>query len=211
MKNSLVIFFICAFNLLCNAQVFDGYGIKAGWGITNHDWQYVAPINGKLTWDNNSGFSIRAFTDFTLYRYVGLEAEIGYAQKGAKYKIPITTNSQPDGTGEYVDINNRLNYLSFSAVGKFKYNMSLISPYIIIGPQYNYLLSKQVSSLDKIVYDKFRNSSLGIVLGAGSEIKVLSVDFIAEYLYARDVTNNYNQSNIEIKNYSHTFLIGIKI
>jgi len=211
LKNLFLAVFICAFSIACYAQALNGYGLKAGWGITNHDWQYTAFSNGKSIWDNNNGFSARVFTDFSIYRYIGLETEIGYSQKGAKYKIPITTNTQPDGTGEFINIDNRLNYLTFSVMGKFKYDMNLVSPYFIIGPQYNYLLNKQISKVFQSVYDNFENNSLGFAAGVGAEINFTAITVLAEYLYARDLTNNYNQSTIEIKNYSHTFLIGIKL
>lgn len=192
-------------------QSIDGYGIKVGWGLTNHSWEYDPSINVKLDWENNSGITARAFADISFLSFLNVEAEIGYAQKGAKYKIAVTTMTQPDGTGEFININNRLNYLSLSLMGKVKYKLELFTPYIVLGPEYNYLLSKQIEQGFEIVYDKFKKDIFGFTVGIGSEIKLLPVNIIVEYRYSKDLTNNYDSATIDIKNYSHTILIGVEL
>jgi len=211
MKKFFLILFLFILNITSNGQSIDGYGIKIGWGITNHSWEYDPAINVKLDWENNSGITARAFADISFLSFLNVEGEIGYAQKGAKYKIAFTTMSQPDGTGEFRDINNRLNYLSVSILAKYKYNLVLFTPYIVLGPEYNYLLSKQIKPGFEIVYDKFRKNVFGYSAGIGTEIKLLPVNIIVEYRFSQDLTNNYDSSTINIKNYSHTFLIGIEI
>lgn len=211
MKKFFLILFLILLNTLIFGQSIDGYGVKIGWGFTNHSWEYNPSIYGKLDWENNSGVTVRAFADISFSSFLNMEGEIGYAQKGAKYKIAITTITQPDGTGEYRIINNRLNYLSISLMGKVKYNLELFTPYIVLGPEYNYLLNKQIEKGFEVVYDKFKKNIFGFSLGIGSEIKLLSANIIVEYRYSKDLTNNYDSSTIDIKNYSHTLLIGVEL
>ena len=211
MKKIFLILFVCCLTAAASyGQCLNGSGIKIGFGLTNQSWKYNDP-NFELEWENNSGILAKVFRDFNLLSFLSLEGEVGYAQKGIKDKIAITSPSHPEGTGEFMNINNRLNYLSASLMGKLKYNLNLFTPYLIAGPEYNYLLSKKIEPGYEVIYDGFKSSAVGFTIGLGSEVKLLPINFLIEYRYSRDLTNNYESSNIEIKNYSHSFLIGIKI
>ena len=210
MKKIFLIIFVCCLTTASYGQCLNGSGIKIGFGLTNQSWKYNDP-NIELEWENNSGILAKVFRDFNLLSFLNLEGEVGYAQKGIKDKIAITSPSHPEGTGEFMNINNRLNYLSASLMGKLKYNLKLFAPYLIAGPEYNYLLSKKIEPGYEVIYDGFKSSAVGFTIGLGSEVKLLPINFLIEYRYSRDLTNNYESSNIEIKNYSHSFIIGIKI
>ena len=210
MKELFLIFFLCCLTATSYGQYLNGSGIKIGFGLTNQSWKYDDP-NIKLGWENSSGILAKAFRDFNLLSFLSLEGEVGYAQKGIKDKIAITSPSHPEGTGEFMNINNRLNYLSASLMSKLKYNLKLFAPYLIVGPEYNYLLSKKIEPGFEVIYDGFKRNAVGFTIGFGSEINLLPINILIEYQYSRDLTNNYESSNIEIKNYSHSFLIGIKL
>lgn len=186
------------------SQSIAGYGIKMGWGFTNHSWEYKPSSNGTLDWDNNSGVTARAFADFSFSSLLNVECEIGYAQKGAEYKI-FRDNEL------YRDIRSRLNYLSVSLMGKIKYNSASFVPYIILGPEYNYLLNKQIDQVFESDYDKLKRDIFGFSIGIGTETKLLPVNIIVEYRYSGDLTNSSDISATEIKNYSHSILIGMKL
>lgn len=209
MKKNQIIIFLFILSGVSISQTIDAYGIKLGIGLSNHSWKYNASPGFNLNWGNNYGITARVFVDISFLSFLNVEGEIGYVPKGTKDKIPITTASQPDGTGEYININNRLNYLSISLLAKYKYHLELFTPYIILGPEYNYLLSKQIDQGFEIVYDKFRKNLWGFTVGVGSEIKLMPFNLLIEYRYSRDLTNNYELSTIDIKSYSHTFLIGV--
>ena len=211
MKKITFIFLLFVFSVPSFSQSIDTYGIKLGLGLSNHKWEYNTSPSFNVNWDNNYGITARAFVDISFLSFLNVEGEIGYVPKGVKDKIPITTTSQPDGTGKYIDVNNRLNYLSISLLAKYKYNLELFTPYIIFGPEYNYLLSKQIYQGFEIIYDKFRKNLWGFTVGVGSEIKLLPINLLIEYRYSRDLTNSYELSTIDIKNYSHTFLIGVEL
>jgi hypothetical protein len=205
----LVLLFI--FSISTYAQITPSYGLKIGLGITNHSWEYQPPINGKLDWDNNYGVSIRAFADVAFSNIFGVGGEIGYSQKGIRKTIPVTTVQNPDGIGESINITNKLDYLSFSLMGKIKIETDLLSPYILIGPQYNRLLSSNIAKGFEIVYDHFEKDIFSITVGLGSEFQLFSINALLEYRYERDISNSSKLSTIEIKNYSHIFLVGIKL
>ncbi len=210
MKKLFLILFFLFLNMASYGQSLDGYGFKIGLSITNQNWDYK-DLNQDLEWENSSGILAKVFGEASLLPFLNAVSEVGYAQKGVKDKIEITTPSEPWGTGEFMNINNRLNYLSVSLMGKLKYSLSLFAPYIVFGPEYNYLMSKEVEAGFGGVYDKFKKNGLGYTIGVGSEVKLLPIHILVEYRYARDLANNYELTNIEIKNYSHSFLIGIKM
>lgn len=210
MKTLFMIIFLIAFAFNIDAQIITNYGLKLGMGISNQSWDYQADINSDF--DNKVGISPRIFLSFLNIPFFQLQAELGYLQKGFEDKIPITTIVQPDGTGEFITVNNRLNYLSFSALAKLKYENEILTPYIIIGPQLNVLLSKNIEKGWEVVFDSFKENNIGLSIGVGTEIKnVLPISILLEYRYESDFIDNYDSSNINIKNYSHILLLGVQI
>lgn len=210
MKLLFVIIFLAIFNFNVKAQIISDYGLKFGVGISNLSWVYEPDFNLEL--DNKLGFSPRIFADFFNFSFIQLEGEIGYLRKGFEEKIPITTITQPDGTGKFITTNIALDYLSISALVKLKYELVMFSPYIIVGPQLNFLLNKNIEKGWEVVFDKFKENNIGISIGAGSEIKnILPVSILLEYRYERDFIDNFDSPNINIKNYSHVILLGVKI
>jgi len=210
MKTLVILISLIIFTCNSNAQILSSYGFKLGVGISNQSWDYHADVN--MDWKNKIGISPRIFADFLNYSFFQLEGEIGFLKKGFEDKVPITTMTQPDGTGEYITVNNGLNYLIISVLAKLKYKLGMFSPYIIVGPQFNLLLSKNIQKGWGVVLDKFKENNIGISVGVGSEIKnILPISILVEYRYERDFIDNYDSPNIDIKNYSHVILLGIKI
>lgn len=209
MKQSLIIIFLVFCQIILPAQIFSGYGVKAGIGFSNHSWDYST--GSKLNFDYKTGFSPRLYADFLDLRLFKTQVEIGYIRKGFTFKVPVTSAANPDGTGEFLANNGNLDYLLISALAKLKFDVKLFTPYIIAGPQLNLLLNKSADDGWKVVYEKLNKSNIDISLGAGTEIKLLlPVSFLVEYRYERDLKDNHDSPDIDIKNYSHVILIGIK-
>jgi len=164
-----------------------------------------------MDYDNKTAISPRIFADFFNISFLQLEGEIGYLRKGFERKIPITTMTQPDGTGEFITTNVSLDYLSISALAKLKYETGMISPYIILGPQLDILFNKSTPGWE-IIFDRFSNANICLSIGVGAELKnILSIPLLVEYRYERDLMDNYDSPNIDILNYSHVILVGIRI
>jgi len=210
MKLILTLILLTIFTFNSKGQIISNYGVKLGVGISNHSWIYSQNYN--LEFDNKIGISPRIFADFFNYRFFQVEGEIGYLRKGFTQKIPITTMTQPDGTGEFITTNVALDYLLISALAKFKYELEIFSPYIIIGPQIDFLINKNVDKGWELIYDRFSNANIDLSIGIGTDIKnIFPISLLIEYRYERDFMDNYDHPNVNIKNYSHVILIGIKI
>lgn len=79
-------------------------------------------------------------------------------------------------------------------------------------PQLNILLNKKIEKGWEVVFNTFKENNIGLSFGAGTEINNLfSIVILLEYRYETDFMDNYDSPNINIKNYSHVILLGIKI
>jgi hypothetical protein len=202
---SKVLVFIMCWTVFINAQVFSDYGLKIGMGISNQDWTND-DIN--MNFENQKGITARIFANIVDYSYLSLLGEISYSGKGFKESVEYTTIENPGGTGVYKKFNIRLNYISLSFLGKLKYDYSIFSPYILLGPQYNYLFDKQIDQEFNVAFSDFNEHNIGISTGMGTEIRIGKINLLCEYRYERDFTNS-SATAFKMLNYSHNFLTGI--
>lgn len=190
------------------AQLVNGYGIKLGMGITNHTW-HIKSADFDLDWKNNTGISARVFADFLNFPNFNIEGEIGPSQKGAGLEVFFTGPEDPAPLVKR-KLTNRLFYISAALMGKAKYNLGMFTPYLLLGPQFNYLIGKDLNMAIAWPFYHFKNNIFGYTAGAGTELKIMSVSFLVEYRFEKDLTNNYDLSSLDIKNYSHSVLLGVK-
>lgn len=210
MKAILTVIFLSLFTINNNCQIISGYGVKLGAGISNQFWDYEI-VGSYMDYDSKMAVSPRLFADFFNISFLQLEGEIGYLRKGFTEKLPVTTMIQPYGTGEFITTDVSLDYLSISALAKLKYEAGMISPYLILGPQLDILFNKSTLGWD-VIFDKFSNANICMSIGGGVELNnILSIPLILEYRYERDLMDNYDSPNIDILNYSHVILLGIRL
>jgi hypothetical protein len=220
-----------------NAQIVNGFGIKSGVTSASHTWSYHT-YDTQTTPDFLTGISARAFADFLNIPFFNIEAEIGFSQKGAKLRYQYWRSQyNPLGfyddikTDEFRTVNNRLNYINVSLMGKIKYEFGMVTPYLLMGPQFNYLVGKDIEGNDseviqsrrrddytafsytifplKDVYNRLYKDIWGFSAGLGSLIRTHNINFLVEYRFERDITYNYCETP-EFRNYSHSLLIGIQ-
>ncbi len=130
-------------------------------------------------------------------------------QKGIQKEIEKTTGEYPDGTGEMVTWKLGINYLNLSLLAKPSFNLGIVEPYILVGPRLDYELNKSVDYDDASFYDEFKKSRSGIKLGLGTEVKIVSLKFLAEFVYDIDFSELYKNENVEITSGSFDFRIGV--
>ncbi|MGE5432952.1 MAG: outer membrane beta-barrel protein [Syntrophomonadaceae bacterium] len=229
----IIILFNCFIIVPINAQIINEYGIKSGMAYASHTWGY---LNFDTQTNPNflTGISARAFADFLNTSYFNIEAEIGFSQKGANLNYyNLLPRPLPNGdvdfppTDEFTTTQNRLNYVNVSLMGKIKYEFGIFAPYLLLGPQFNYLVGKDIGQngyetmdfrngkghlifpIDPI-YNRLYKDIWGFSTGLGSVIKLLRINLLVEYRFEKDITYNYNESPI-FRNYSHSFLIGVQL
>jgi opacity protein-like surface antigen len=183
---SLLIALLILFSFSSQAQILSGYGVKLGVGVSNQSWTNP-PYFDDMGYKNKTGLSARLFADVLDFTFFEFEGELGFTRKGFTDDIPVTTAVNPYGTGEIFSISNSLDYLSISVLAKIKYNVGAVTPYLIAGPQMNFLVHKNVEKGWKVFFDKFEKSNLGFSAGAGIELlKILPVSILAEYRFEKD-------------------------
>ena len=205
----IFVIMICSFSY---AQLVNGYGIKIGGTIANQNWEKKNAF-ADFNPDHRLGINAGVYTEFLNLPLFGIISELNYTQKGMKLELPLTTFDDPDGSsGKTKSIFNRIDYLSFAIEGKFKFNMSLLRPYIFVGPRVDIYLNKKVEKSLDVIYNDLENQIYGLSLGIGSELNnKLPVNLLVELQYNYDFTLAYESGLYEIKNKSLDFKIGIKL
>ncbi|MFO7445116.1 MAG: outer membrane beta-barrel protein [Ignavibacteriaceae bacterium] len=193
--------------LLCSvteAQLIRGYGLKIGGTVANQVWDNSTGIN--LDPENKLGFNIGAFAEFLDVPFFSVVGEINYVRKTNKDELSVTTVDNPEGTGEIRDYETGASFLNISLLGKLRTNLVLLSPYIIAGPKIDITLDK-INDFD--MPDSFNSELIGMKAGIGTEINLVAVTLLAEFIYDFNFNPLYDSDFLEIKTSSFDFRIGV--
>ncbi len=192
------------------AQLIRGYGIKLGTTISSQTWEYVPALNFTFEPDNRIGLNIGIFAELLNNPIISIVTELNYIQKGMKEEVPVTTPSQPDGTGEFVTWDTRIDYINLSAFGKLRLNLGIVSPYVIAGPKIDFEINKEHSLDDTNIFENnFNKNRIGFKVGIGTEINLMSLNLLAEILYDADFNELYENEFLKVTSNSIDFRIGL--
>ena len=177
MKRFFLALILVTFISTSQAQFVRGYGIKLGTTVSNQDWEYVPSLNVTLNPDNRLGLNIGFFAELLNNPILSIVTEVNYVQKGMKTDIEKTTVSNPDGTGEFITWDTRVDYINLSALGKIRVKLGIVSPYVIAGPKIDFEINK-VFSLNEAnsVEENFNKNRIGFKVGIGAEINLMSLN-----------------------------------
>ena len=213
MKIFLFLFSIILFVTSAESQIIKSYGLKLGVTSANQKWDYS--INSGFSKasfdsDNRIGLNIGLFTEFLDIPFISIVTEVNYFQKGMKEQIPETSAPQPDGTGNFITWDTRVDYINISAFGKLRYDLGVLTPYVLLGPKIDFELNKK-NSLGPVneVEKNFKNNRFGFKLGVGSEINLGSIHLLAELLYDIETNELYKSENLKVNSNSFDVRVGI--
>jgi hypothetical protein len=137
--------------------------------------------------------------------------EVQYTQKGMSESLPITTESQPEGTGEFITKRPRVDYLSIPVLAKVRFSMPVIVPYLVVSPRLDFLLSKKGEGYDAVI-NKFKTTGFGAALGVGVEVtSLLPISLLAEFRYNPSFDDAFSNSFLTVKNRSLDLLLGVRL
>jgi len=209
MKKIYLILILFTFISNSQAQLIRGFGVKIGATIANEDWDY-SYLPTDFEPDNRWGLNLGVFTEFLNIPYFSLVTELNYVQKGMTEEFPVTTTTNPDGTGEYITWDTRVDYLNLSALGKFRLDLSRFIPYILLGPKIDFEINQE-NSLDwtNVVEENFNEVMYGFKIGIGSEVELGTFNLFAEILYDYNFNELYENENLIVTANSVDFRIGI--
>jgi hypothetical protein len=194
---------------MTHAQLVRGYGIKLGTVAANQTWKYTgAP---ELTTSERWGVTGGVYIELLDLPVIGVVGEIQYTQKGMKFSIPVTTASQPEGTGQFITLSPKVDYLSVPVLAKVRLPFPAFSPYIIAGPRMDLLLSKRGDGFDAVV-DEFKSTEVGGTFGVGVELRtLLPVGLLAEIRYNPSFRDAFKSEFLSVRNHSFDFLVGLQL
>lgn len=195
----LALMIITGFNY---AQLIRGYGIKVGTTISKQDWEFGGSLPNKDF--QKTGFNAGVFAEFLNVPFVSIVTELNYVQKGLKSDLPVTTATNPDGTGEKLE--GSINYFNITALGKLRYNLGILNPYIAAGPKMDFELNRNSTLKDM---QDIKKNRFGVKVGLGTEIVLPSFNLLAEFIYDTDFSELTDTQGLKIKTRSYDLRIGI--
>lgn len=191
---------------LAHAQLRQYLGLKIGAVAANETWTGFA--SGVHT-ENRWGFTVDAFADVPFFNFFSAQGEVQYTQKGTSF--PQTILSPSGGQIQYRTVSPRIDYISIPLLAKFMVPLKSFTPYVLVGPRFDFLVGKAPDGLGGII-DYYDNMDYGLTVGAGVEIDSLfPFGILAEFRYNPNSYNSYDNGGETVKNRSADFLVGVRL
>jgi len=212
MKKLFIVVSLLLFISSIQAQLIQSYGIKAGFNNSKQNWNYTEQSGFDASHIHSiTGFNLGLFFESKIFSNFYLLTELTYLQKGQTTVLPRIIRAQ-DGTGYIEQGENetelKFHYLSVPIFLKYQTQVSVLGPFLAVGPSLEYLLSYPQSR----IYDDFKKFELALNLSTGVELSLHSLPvFLAEIRYSFGLTNSFQNENVTIDNRSIIFLFGIKL
>lgn len=203
----VVLLLICS--SVVQGEMLKGFGFKTGLAIANQSFDYTVPVFG-LDMKNRIGFDFGGIVEWFNLPYLSVLTEAHYIQKGMKSEVEKVSYSHGGEIGT-ITYDYRVDYLSVSALVKFTLEGKLISPYLITGPRFDFLLGNNTDGNDEL-YDNFKSTVLGGDVGIGAEFDVVDLGTIlSEFRYSYDFSKAYKNDFLQVKNRSFQILLGFRL
>jgi hypothetical protein len=191
------------------AQFIRGFGLKVGAVSATQTWQYWS--NSQLSTDPRWGFDAGIFVEALDLPFLSVLAELHYVQKGFTNTLPVTTEAQPDGTGEEITFRPRVDYLSLPILAKIRFDVGFFTPYVFAGPRVDFLLTNTDDGFG-LVLDKFKKTDVGVSIGMGVELPLSFVShLLAEFRFSPSLTEAFKNGSLKVKNQSIELFLGVEL
>lgn len=186
------------------SQALNSYGLTFGVTRSTEKWDSTN-YSQKMRFRN--GLNGSFFLEFYYHDRFTWRTELMYNQKGAKLLDTVFS----------VYAKSRTNYACWNNYLRIRHEMYDYTPYILIGPRVEYLVSasgtpshppaKDFSAVQPIL-NMFHISA---AIGAGCEYNAYDPWILfAEFYYNRDVTNAYSAKDFSVRNRNYELKVGIK-
>jgi len=216
MRIKSLITLLISLSLTAQAQFISGYGFKfgvvssmqifEGSGARNLGWVFYPDLN----WNRRLGPQIGLFAQVLNTRYLTLQSEISYLQKGIDDEVRPTSLG-PDGTfieGKPFTIEMlQFDYIAFSVLAQPRVPIKQIELYILAGPSLNILIANKEWP--------FKDADIltpSVVIGGGLEFKKLfEFPLLIEIRYNPDLKYFFENEYIKSKFQVWQFILGAKL
>lgn len=137
MKKLFLILFL-AFGSQCVAQFIQGYGLMGGGTLARQKWKFYEPANDVIKQKWKLGWNVSGFVEYINHKYIRGISEIEYNRKGCIERFPIP------------DQRHKENFLTWNNYLKLRQELYDVTPYFLIGPRVEYLLSSTGTTFNKL-------------------------------------------------------------
>ncbi|KAA3617002.1 MAG: hypothetical protein D8M58_04605 [Calditrichaeota bacterium] len=130
------------------------YGVKLGFvnSSINNESDHTS-LN--LFNDTRLGPSFDIFFVTNLYSHLAMEFDLGFVQKGASDRLAVTTPDQPFGTGEYIGLDYKLDYIKLSSSLSTKFVIEVTEFQPFLGLSSNFLIDDKGFNIDDLTSFNF--------------------------------------------------------
>ena len=196
------------FHLECQAQLVKSFGIKAAYTTANQTttFQYYGPEE----YNRRSGLNAAIFVEWFNIPYVSVVTQAEYAQRGMRAIVFPSTEEAP-WTNKTID--NRLDYFSVLPLLKVAIPLSVVRPYVLIGPRLDFLLgyTSELHYFDDR-YHHFKKRTYGATLGLGAELMTnLPFVMLIEGRYNADLENAYDNTWMNVRSNAFDVWLGVAL
>ena len=152
------------------------FGVKVGLNLANAS---VDPEPEGVSFVAVTKFGLGGIMIYPLSEVLSLQVEAMYLLKGSKAEI--------DFFGEVFDVKLNLAYLSVPVMVRYNLGSEDTSPYIVVGPEFGFLLSAKTKVGDEPeedAKDDFKSLDLGLNIGAGVSMDMGATPMFGEVRYS---------------------------
>jgi hypothetical protein len=202
------------------SQLIKRYGAKVG--VTSATWNWETEGFSIRGIDARFGIDLGAYLEWFNTPIISVVSELTFVQKGMKEDIPITTTQFPDGTGEVVKHNVRLDYLSLAILPKGRLETGAVEVYAVTGVRMDISLSNSLvvvgreplRTQSELAYqylvDRFKTYQLGGTFGIGAQLNGwLPFSTGLEFRYSPNFHRAYSIGYWKITNRSFELMLTI--
>jgi hypothetical protein len=211
MKSRLVII-LCGLLLFltdAHSQFLRGYGFKLGGVSANQTWDYNIRVN--FPTETRWGYDVGVYIEVLDIPYISILGELHYVQKGFSSTLPVSTPAYPEGTGENITLKPRADYLSIPVLAKIRFETTIITPYLFVGPRFDFLIARKAEGTER-VFDKLKRTGTGATVGVGFEIPLAFVpSLLAEFRYSPSFDNAFSNEHLTVRNRSVEIVLGVRL
>jgi opacity protein-like surface antigen len=184
-----------------DSQLVRTAGVKIGAVSATQVWEYsngFSDIGAEALW----GFDAGGYVEWLNHPLLSISTEFHYIEKGFQTQVAVTSETSPDGTGQFIVYEARVTYFSFPILAKIRADLEGVTLYGVAGPRIDLLL-EQTSGVFSPVLDNLSKSELGATFGIGLEVPLhpaLTLGAEVSYspglqaVYSSDLLKVYNQS-----------------
>ena len=186
-------------------------GAKGGLALANQSYKLSA-IDHKLETQAIGGAVFTLFAEAFRGPRLSFQFDLGYAGKGSSTTTHSVTVDHLEGDririNEGDPVRSRFHYLTLLPQARYRFGLSGLTPYLLLGPRVDFLLD--YSSESEYPLESQNHTVLGLSLGAGLEYPLQKTGLFAEVQYQPDLSPVSDQDALLINNNILSLTLGIR-